>query len=110
MVEKLKKMILDAVSEQYVAGYEAGYNARKVEEKDNHAHELLDLYRRGYHQGYEEAKAEVGEIEIDDLIRHTEGIACGNCRYFDSDFNYCNFLKEGVENEDCSCGRWEIKE
>ena len=67
MIEKLKKLITEAVDAQYDAGYTAGYNARKVEEKDEHEHNLIDLYRRGYQQGYDEALAEVGEITIDDL-------------------------------------------
>ena len=71
MIEKLKQMISEAVNSQYDAGFIAGYNARAVEEKNEHEHNLLDLYRRGYTQGYDDAKAEVEEITIDDL----EGIA-----------------------------------
>ena len=67
MIEKLKKMIEEACDTQYYKGFEAGYNARKIEEKDEHTHTLQDLYRRGYKQGYEDAKAEIGEITIDDL-------------------------------------------
>lgn len=67
MIEYLKKLIIEACDTQYDKGFNAGYNARCVEEKDEHEHNLLDLYRRGYKQGYEEALAEIGEITIDDL-------------------------------------------
>ena len=67
MIEKLKRMIEEACDAQYDKGYMAGYHARQLEEKDEHEHNLMDLYRRGYKQGYEEAQAEIGEITIDDL-------------------------------------------
>jgi hypothetical protein len=67
MIEKLKKLIEEACDAQFDKGFSAGYNARCIEEKDEHEHNLMDLYRRGYKQGYEEAMAEVGEITIDDL-------------------------------------------
>jgi flagellar biosynthesis/type III secretory pathway protein FliH len=65
--DKLKKIITDAVGAQYNAGFEAGYNKRMTEEKDERTHTLQDLYRRGYKQGYEDAQAEIGEITVDDL-------------------------------------------
>ena len=67
MIEKIKKMIAEAVETQYELGFSAGYDARKLEEKEQNDRNLLDLYRRGYKQGYEEAKAEIGEITLDDL-------------------------------------------
>ena len=65
--DKLKKIITDAVVDQYLAGFNAGYATRKAEEKEEDTHTMYDLYRRGYTQGYADAQAEVGEITIDDL-------------------------------------------
>ena len=65
--EYLKKIINEAVESQYDKGFIAGYNAHKIEDKNERDHNLLDLYRRGYQQGYEDARAEIGEITIDDL-------------------------------------------
>lgn len=67
MIEYLKKLIEDACDKQFEKGFSAGYNARKIEEKEDHTHTLQDLYRRGYKQGYDDASAEIGEITIDDL-------------------------------------------
>lgn len=72
MIEKLKQMIAEAVEKQYELGFSAGYDARIVEEKEEHDHNLLDLYRRGYKQGYEEAKAEIGEITLDDMVDYAK--------------------------------------
>lgn len=82
--EYLKKIITEAVDNHYDAGYMAGYNARMVEEKEEHDHNLLDLYRRGYKQGYDEAKAEIGEITIEDMVDFA--------KQFETKF-------EGVDNE-----------
>lgn len=53
--------------EIYEKGFKAGYNARKVEAKEEDAHTLHDIYRRGYIQGGLDALSEIEEISLDDI-------------------------------------------
>ena len=67
VTEKLKQIIEEACDKQYELGFKAGYNARQLEDKEEYTHNLQDLYRRGYQQGYADAQADIGEVTIDDL-------------------------------------------
>lgn len=53
--------------EIYEKGFKAGYNARTVEAKEEDAHTLHDIYRRGCIQGKLDALAEIEEIDISDI-------------------------------------------
>ena len=67
MVKRVVDSTEDRIRAAYESGYTAGYNAKAVEEKKQHEHMLLDLYRRGYTQGEADTRAEIGEITLDDL-------------------------------------------
>ena len=54
-------------NEAYKAGYDAGYNARVLEEKEDHTQQLTEMYHFGVDVGRQEALDEIGEIELDGL-------------------------------------------
>lgn len=55
--------------EIYEKGFNAGYNKRKAEEREEDTHTLHDVYRRGYRQGMDDALAELEEIDIKDVMK-----------------------------------------
>ena len=57
----------------YEKGFKAGYNTRKAEAREEDAHALHDIYRRGYMQGSADALADVEEIDIADIQKELGG-------------------------------------
>ena len=67
IMEWIKKILKPILDDEYIKGYEAGIMAQKLKEKEDNNRRLHDLYRYGFLRGQEEARAEIGEITIDDL-------------------------------------------
>ena len=63
----IKELIKDWIDEAYTLGYEAGMNAERFKEKEDHNRRLHELYKYGYIRGVEDTAAEIGEITIDDI-------------------------------------------
>ena len=63
-IRTILKPILD---DEYIKGYEAGVMAQKLKDKEDTNRRLHELYKFGFLRGQEEARAEIGEITIDDV-------------------------------------------
>lgn len=59
---------LNAIDDAYAKGAAAGANAEAMKNREDQNRRLQQMYDYGKTYGYEEAKAEVGEIDLKDLI------------------------------------------
>lgn len=62
------KSFLNAIDDAYTRGLYAGINAQKVQDREDQNHRLEDMLRRGKEIGYQEALAEIAEIDFSDLV------------------------------------------
>lgn len=60
--ETLKKILKPTIKEVYAEGYNAG--------QEDTSRRMHEMYTYGFMNGYCEAKAEVGEIELEDVEQY----------------------------------------
>ena len=68
MNKYLEKLLKDALKDEYDRGFEAGYNACKIETDNDHVRRLDEMYHFGVAAGKAEAEAEIGEIDLNDVF------------------------------------------
>lgn len=59
------KTFLNALDDAYAKGVCAGSNAEALKDKEDQNRRLEDMLKRGKQLGYEEAMAEIGEIDLE---------------------------------------------
>ena len=58
------KNFLNAIDDAYAKGVCAGTMQQKLTDHEDQNRRLNELYRIGYDRGYEDAKCEIGEIDL----------------------------------------------
>ena len=58
------KNFLNAIDDAYAKGVCAGTMQQKLTDHEDQNRRLNELYRMGYDRGYEDAKCEIGEIDL----------------------------------------------
>ena len=58
------KNFLNAIDDAYAKGVCAGTMQQKLTDHEDQNRRLTELYRMGYDRGYEDAKCEIGEIDL----------------------------------------------
>jgi hypothetical protein len=58
------KNFLNAIDDAYAKGVCAGTMQQKLTDHEDQNRRLNELYRMGYGRGYEDAKCEIGEIDL----------------------------------------------
>lgn len=61
------RIIREWLEAEYQKGYEAGAKAQELKDNEIHVKSIEDALGRGYALGVADAKAEIGEIELEDL-------------------------------------------
>ena len=59
---------LNAIDDAYAKGAAAGANAEALKQREDQNRRLHEMYQYGKTDGYIEASAEIGEIDLKDLI------------------------------------------